>query len=119
MIALEQLADGSVSGRNFQRLMSLVVDTGGVSLGLRVGGPVNVTWPGGVVSSNGLVVPHGLGGVPSFVVASLINSGSLAPPFAIAACAVYTATTFVLVATTVGAIPAAGIFSQFTWLAVG
>jgi hypothetical protein len=33
-ISLEQLADGSVSDRNFQKLMSLVIDTGGQSVGI-------------------------------------------------------------------------------------
>lgn len=70
-IALEQLADGSVSDRNFQRLMSLVLDTGGRSVGIRFG-TGTATWTA-AVSSAAVTIPHGLGRTPVAVFLSTRN----------------------------------------------
>lgn len=64
-ISLEQLADGSTSDRNFQKLQVLVLDTGGASLGLRMGtGSVTFT---AANTSAVKVVSHGLGRTPAVV----------------------------------------------------
>lgn len=63
MIKLEHLADSSISDRNFQKLMSLVLDTGGESVGLRFG-TGSATWTAAVNSAS-VTVPHGLGKIPA------------------------------------------------------
>lgn len=65
MISLEQLADGSVSDRNFQRLMQLVPDTGGRALGVRWGSS-SATWTAARDAAD-VTIPHGLGRAPVFV----------------------------------------------------
>jgi hypothetical protein len=62
VISLEQLVDGSASDRNFQKLMSLVLDTGGRSVGIRFGtGSVSFT---ASAASTEYTVAHGLGRTP-------------------------------------------------------
>lgn len=63
MIPLEHLADGSTSDRNFQKLMHLVLDMGGVEAGLRFGSGT-ATWPGGGAVSGTVTVTHRLGRTP-------------------------------------------------------
>lgn len=66
-IALEHLADGSISDHNFQKLMALVLDTGGQSIGLRIGtGTVTFTTS---TTSPVVTVNHGLGKTPVVVFA--------------------------------------------------
>ncbi len=62
MIRLEHLADGSLTDRNFQLLRRLVVDTGGLSLDLRVG-QVEFTFTASNVSAIETVA-HGLPRAP-------------------------------------------------------
>jgi hypothetical protein len=69
VIALEQLADGSISDRNFQTLARLVLDTGGLSAGVRFG-TGTLTWPGGSPFTNTLPLAHGLGRIPTIAVAT-------------------------------------------------
>lgn len=71
MIALEHLADGSVSDRNFQALMRLVLDTGGQSVGARFGSNA-VTFTASA-TSNTVGVTHGLGRLP---VACFVSVGT-------------------------------------------
>lgn len=68
MISLENLGDGSVSDRNFQKLMSLVLDTGGQSAGIRFGTDT-LTWASGQQFSAAKTVTHGLGRTPLVVLA--------------------------------------------------
>lgn len=64
-ISLDPLGDGSVSDRNFQKLMSLVLDTGGRSVGIRFG-TATATWTASATSAT-VTIPHGLGKIPGFV----------------------------------------------------
>jgi hypothetical protein len=61
-IALEQLADGSIADRNFQTLARLVLDTGGITAGVRFG-TVTFTWTAAAASAT-MTVAHGLGRTP-------------------------------------------------------
>lgn len=67
MISLEQLRDGSTTDRNFQKLMSLVLDTGGLNLGLRFG-TSTLAFTASTDSAN-RTVTHGLGRTPVIVLA--------------------------------------------------
>lgn len=58
MIALEHLADGTISDRNFQALARLVPDTGGRSVAMRFGN-VTLTWSASTASGN-QTPAHGL-----------------------------------------------------------
>jgi hypothetical protein len=62
MISLEHLADGSLSDRNFQALMRLVLDTGGITAGVRWGAQA-LTFAASTNSATA-TVSHGLGRVP-------------------------------------------------------
>lgn len=111
-IGLEQLADGSTSDRNFQKLQALVPDTGGVSLGVRVGGGT-ATWTASNVSAD-VTVTHGLGRTPVFADAKL-RGGSTSIEFEIVST---TATTMVVRGYTTGG--ASITFSNaFGWVAIG
>ena len=66
MISLEHLADNSISDRNFLKLMSLVPDTGGRSVGIR-SGTVTLTWPGAAQQSDAPTFAHGLTIAPQAV----------------------------------------------------
>lgn len=61
-ISLEQLRDGSVSDRNFQTLMRLVLDTGGLTIGMRFG-TTTLTFTASTVSATA-TINHGLGSAP-------------------------------------------------------
>lgn len=61
MIDLEQVGDGSTSDRNFQKLLKLVVDTGGQSIAVRWG---NALMPFGGTQLANKSVSHGLGVAP-------------------------------------------------------
>lgn len=115
MIQLEHLADNSVSDRNFQKLMSVVPDMGGQSVGIRFG-TVTITFPGG--SPNGqATVPHGLGRVPASFSATLTGASDVIP---IIQAGTFDATNFVLVASTkTGANLAAGQQRSFFWMVIG
>lgn len=112
MINLEHLADGSVSDRNFQALMNLVLDTGGKSIGLRFG-TKSFLWPGGTAQQT-FTIDHGLGRAPQVVLAVNSNNNTAAMPRTYT----YTATQFELnliapanVAATTG--------DTFHWVAIG
>lgn len=66
MISLERLADGSVTARNFDKLAALVLDTGGVTAGVRFG-TVTLTFTASV-ESGVATVTHGFTSAPLFVV---------------------------------------------------
>lgn len=118
MIALEQLADGSISDRNFQKLMGLVVDTGGRAVGLRWG--VDVwTYPGGTPKTSQKVVSHGLGRTPVVVLVCGAQLNGVNETIAGEAGS-YTATTFTTQASLVqGFTPGAGNTNPFVWVAIG
>lgn len=114
-IALENLSDGSVSDRNFQALMRLVLDTGGKTVGIRFGA-ATLTWAGGTQFSNGLTVTHGLGKTPIGVLATA-NLGTLA---GVAAWATTPgATTFTLQGWDPAGSPGAGATDKVFWVVIG
>lgn len=116
MIALEHLADGSVSDRNFQKLMSLVIDTGGLSVGIRFGSGT-VTWAGATPFAT-VSVTHGLGATPKAVMICDNGLGTLAQIAVFSASA--GATTFTAAAEpTDSSSPAASTTRGFYWVAVG
>lgn len=73
-ISLEQLADGSLSDRNFQKLMRLVLDTGGVTAGARWG-IATLSFTASTDSAT-LSVTHGLGTTPIVAVATSYNAAA-------------------------------------------
>lgn len=75
-VQLENLADGSVSDRNFQALARLVLDTGGRSIGIRFGTNSTVDWAASKDSSTATVT-HGLGKTPIVVLCQFHDTGSL------------------------------------------
>lgn len=75
-IALEQLADGSISDRNFQRLATLVLDTGGKTVGIRFGTNSTVDFAASKDSSVATVT-HGLGKTPVAAFCQFHDTGSL------------------------------------------
>lgn len=111
MIGLEQIADGSVTDRNFQKLMSLVIDTGGQSVGLRFG-VASVTHTASVQGVQ--TVTHGLGRTPGAVLCT-VNAGADGTA--------YTASAFNLAATTFGIVttraPAFSATLSVYWVAIG
>lgn len=62
MIQLELLGDGTVTDRNFQTLRALVLDTGGITAGVRFG-VHTFSFVGGVVVGPDTIA-HGLGRTP-------------------------------------------------------
>lgn len=119
MISLEQLFDGSSSARNFDALMRLVIDTGGLSAGVRFGLAGTGTWPGASPRANNTAVTHGLGAVPVAVFATVTSSPS-ATWFPVLATTSYGATTFSFTAVTSdGSSPASATGYSIAWLAIG
>lgn len=115
MIALEHIApeDWAAVERVRQALQSLVVDTGGQSIGVRFGA-ASVTWPGGSPFSTAKTVTHGLGRTPVTVLTTPNNSPST--------CYVDTvgATTFnITLHTDDGSSPAAATTRTVYWLVIG
>jgi hypothetical protein len=119
-ISLEQLADGSVSDRNFQKLMSLVPDTGGQSAGIRFG---TVAANGAIIRGQGFTVTKGAAGIytvnqtwttaPVVLVAVGSTGGALAVKVSTdPSTAGFGVTTYV---STSGA----NLDSMFHWLAIG
>jgi hypothetical protein len=72
MITLEDLADGTPTDRNFQRLRALVPDTGGVTFGLRLGVTV-VTFTAAAASAV-TTVDHGLGKEPVYMFTQAVSA---------------------------------------------
>ena len=113
MIPLEQLRDGTVTDRNFQKLMSLVMDTGGQSVGIRFGSD-SVTWNGASPTSPATTVTHGLGSKPVCVL--LTSTGSTN---AVYSTATPTTTSMDITATTRdGSTPANGTQRFFYWAVI-
>lgn len=75
MIALEKLFDNSPVARNFDKLGQLALDTGGRSLGLRVG-TATATFTAGSVTPT-VTVNHGLGRTPAFIAMQPRGGGSV------------------------------------------
>lgn len=74
-IALETIGDGSVADRNFLRLMTLVPDTGGVTLGVRIG-KETASFTASKLSAT-VTVTHGLGTAPQNVQLTAIGAGAV------------------------------------------
>lgn len=112
MIRLEHVADGSVSDRNFQKLMSLVLDTGGVNASVRWG-TKSFTWPGATAVQS-FTINHGLPTTPQVVLAVNGNNNTQGLPRTLS----YTATTFSLSVIAPAAV-AAAVADTYYWLAIG
>lgn len=119
-IALERVAPDDWSGvqRLVERLSRLVIDTGNISLGLRVG-TGSVSFPGGTAISNVTTVTHGLGRTPIFFGAFETQDHAGADmmvlnTFTYTSTSVQTRGCFVL-----SSAPAAGNIQYFTWVAIG
>lgn len=115
MIALEFPGDGGVLDRNVGRLMSLVPDTGGQTIGLRFG-TQTLTWPGSTTTTGSETITHGLGATPVVVLV-----GIQAESVAVMSWANNVgATTFTVAARTGdGTSPAADTTCTLAWLAIG
>jgi hypothetical protein len=114
MINLEQLADGSISDRNFQKLMSLVPDSGGQTVGFRFG-ETSVTYPGASQSATLKTVAHGLGRIPVVVFTQAFNTTvHLAEPHSKDATNIQITT-----ATRDESSPAGGTTAAVFWLVIG
>lgn len=113
-INLEHTADDNPAiDRNFEKLKSLVIDTGGESAGIRFG-MATLTFPGGTSIFTPDTVPHGLGITPEVAFATAVHSNvfigvaSLDP------------TNLVFEGRTVDAtIPGAGSSVNYFWLVIG
>ena len=113
MISLERLVDGSPAARNFDALQSLVIDTGGQSVGARFGSGT-LTFPGSSDSTGELTVTHGLATTPVAVLVTGTGGTTLVTVNDVGG------TTFdALGVTTDGSEPAADTESTFYWLAIG
>jgi hypothetical protein len=113
MIGLEQLADGTISDRNFQRLNALVPDTGGQTVGLRFG-VSSIGFTASTDSAN-TVIAHGLGTTPIVAVATVAGAGSFATIAALNTFS-YGATNF----SVNGRIPSAATTTlPIVWLVIG
>lgn len=75
MIDLELLTDGTATARNFDKLRTLLIDTGGQSIGLRLGTDT-VTYPGATAGSTVKTVTHGLGRIPVYVGPQWVAGGT-------------------------------------------
>jgi hypothetical protein len=64
-VPLEHIGDGSTVDRNFQTLQRLVLDTGGITAGIRFG-TVEFTFTADTISATETVA-HGLGRIPAAV----------------------------------------------------
>jgi hypothetical protein len=78
-IALEHIQpdDWAAVNRIGRHAALVVIDTGGVSLGIR-GGVSTVTWPGGSTFSTAKSITHGLGRTPTRVLHHDASGGTLA-----------------------------------------
>jgi hypothetical protein len=120
-IALEQLADGSASDRNFQTLARLVVDTGGRSTGIRWG---RVAADGSVLGgSGGFTVTKGATGLYTVNQAMstapivLVSAGSTGGGYAVKVSPAPTTSGFGVVGFTTTT--AANFDGEFHWIAIG
>lgn len=114
MIPLEHLADGSISDRNFQKLMHLVVDTAGLEVAVRFG-IGSLTWPGGSRLTGALTIDSGLGVTPTVVV-----FGSVETNMHVALTGVPSTASFTVQGNTIdGSSPPSSTSRSFYWVAVG
>lgn len=108
-----ELHDGSVDAaalqRNINKLASLLFDTGGKSLGFRIGRGT-VTFPT-ATQSNTLAVSHGLGRAPVVVLATCAQGSGVTY-----ATTAYTATTFSAQGQFYSALTGN---NDFVWVAIG
>jgi hypothetical protein len=121
-IALEHIRPDDWAGVNraVDALRGLVLDTGGVSLGIRVG-VSTVTWPGASTFSTAKSISHGLGRAPTIAAAFDASGGTLAhiPVFVIPTASM-TSTVFSVTAETGDlSSPAAAVVRNFYWVAIG
>lgn len=118
-IALEhiQAEDWPAVNRTVDTLRSLVLDTGGQSLGIRVG-TGTLTFPGASIFTSTLTVTHGLGRTP--VVAFVVPMQGAATYIIVPETFSYTNTTFqVNAATSDNSTPAAATTKTIGWVAIG
>lgn len=113
-VPLEQLADGSTSDRNFQKLAALVPDMGGQSLGFRLGTTTAVFTASGTSATR--TVTHGLGRAPQGVWLQVVSGSTNSVAYYVTGSA--TATTFQLFARTFDASTPTATTSIF-WLVIG
>jgi hypothetical protein len=115
-IALEHIQpeDWAAVNRVVDALRSLVLDTGGRSLGLRVG-VKSFSWPGGTALQT-FSISHGLGRTPAVVLAVNGSNNTRGMPRTYS----YTATTFALdVITSDASNPGAATADTYGWVAIG
>lgn len=116
-ISLEQLADGSVSDRNFQKLMRLVLDTGGISASVRWG--LTTFTFAAATNSSGINQPHSLGRTPVIVVMGgwWVATGTRLGTAHVIEPASWDATQFPCIATVQGAVYTGT--ATAAWIAIG
>lgn len=119
-LGLEFTGDYGPVQRNFDKLNTSVLDTGGQDIATRIGdGTDLVTFPGGSSKSGTTVVSHGLGVVPVFV-AAVPNQTQGGTDTLAFETFTYTDTTFsVRGQFTQGLVPALGSTATFGWKAEG
>lgn len=119
-IALDHLQEGDWAALNriIDVLRRLVIETGGVSLGVRIGA-ATLTWPGGTKRSTNLSITHGLGKLPIIAFAEPMG-GISSGAFAITTSFSPGVTSFSATAVTDdGSSPAAASTCAIGWLAIG
>lgn len=114
MIPLEKVVDGGPTGRNFALLARLVLDTGGVTAGVRFG-VSSVTWPGGSATSNTKNVSHGLGSDPAVAFITGVGADGVYRVQSDPSSTVLP----VVAVTSDGSTPANGTERFFYWLVIG
>lgn len=113
MIGLENLGDGSTPDRNFRKLNQLVIDPGGVSLGMRIG-TASASFVSSAITSS-VVVDHGLGREPQLIVMQPRGGGGVQ-----ASVDARTDTTFTFRGyTTTGASTVGTLALTYDWLVIG
>jgi hypothetical protein len=115
---LHDIRDGSLADSNFQladlnfkKLMEIVLDTGGKTVGVRFALDAGVVFSGGTASA-GKSVTHGLGKAPVVVLCGCSQTGVVVT----ADSATFSSTSFT--ATGYFAAGATGTF-KFSWVAIG
>lgn len=104
--------------RNIDNLARLILDTGGVSLAVRIG-TSTITWAGGSAFSTATAVTHGLGTTPKIVIVGVNASSGLTATPSVESRS-FGATTFTAQCGTVDAqVPANTSTTAISWIAIG
>lgn len=119
-IALEDVKAGDWEAvrRTVDALRSLVLDTGGASIGIRFG-VTTISWAGGTPFSSAPTVLHGLGKTPVVVIpkSATFLTGS---KFVLVDAVLYTSTDFTIQGVTDDrSNPAAATTCSVVWVAIG